>query len=97
MKEEDVQAVAVAIQAYDETVVNKSWRDLAIVAISAMAARDYQVQRQQIPVSDDPQDLVVKIHKNVQARTYGEQSVLDNICAVIMGDEQYQAWLDSEN
>lgn len=96
MKEDDVQAVATALQAYDETVTNKSWRDLAIVAISAMAARDYQVSKQ-VPVSDDPQDTVVKLHKSVKPRTFGEQTLLDEVCAVLMGEKQYQAWLDSEN
>lgn len=96
VKEDDVQAVATALQAYDETVTNKSWRDLAIVAISAMAARDYQVQRQ-IPVCPDGQDIVVKVTKNVRPRTFGEQQLLDEICSVIMGEKAYQAWLDSEN
>ena len=93
--DEDIHAIAVALKEYDTTAVNKSWRDLAIVAISAMTARS-------TPVNEgdglDREALVRLIHKQVKPQTFGEAKTLDAISAVIFGSEQdYETWLDKQH
>lgn len=100
MKEEDIEAVATALQAYDSTVENKSWRDLAIVAISAMAARDYKAAKTP-QVIDDPLErqtaLVAHLHRKVKVNTFGEAKLLDAVSEEIMGAAQYRLWSESQN
>lgn len=96
MNDDDITAVGNALQAYDSTVVNKSWRDLAIVAISALAARDFATQ-QAVQVQPDPQAIVEAIFKNCPPTTYGDANYRDTICAMLMGNDKYEAWLESQN
>lgn len=87
--EDDIQVVASAMQSFDENVKNKTWRDLAIVAISAMG----QNFAQPVPPALDFDALVVKLHENFQPETFGDSRVLDRICSIILGDEGYAKWL----
>lgn len=92
--DEDINAIAVAIKQYDETAVNKSWRDLAIVAIAAMTARSTPVNQGN---GLDKKALVRLIHKSVKPQTFGDAKMLDAISTVIFGSEaDYEHWLTQQ-
>lgn len=93
--DEDINAVAVSLKDYDETALNKSWRDLAIVAISAMTSRTSTA-----PVPEGSMDLtplVGRIHKAIKPQTFGDARMLDTVCSFIMGEKEYEQWLGAQS
>lgn len=89
LSEDDITNVANALKSYDAGVENKTWRDLAIVAISAMSHRFAEPTA----VEPDLEPLVAKLHKQFKPATFSDDRALDRICSLILGDEGYANWL----